>query len=206
MEESATGPAALVSGPAGRIPDLRAPRFISVPRPFVIFHGESTTIYAVVLAWSAGALAALSACWWATVVVPMDLPRTMLLAVVAGDLAVGFMIGLSSSTSAYYHANRRVLWTVLALNVAPPAALWFLFPIGGEFWPTLGAYALGGAFLLQKIENGELRRMIAAFLILIASGETIAGAGIPGEAQFLAVVYLLKILFSFSLRHGQPSA
>lgn len=176
-------------------------RSVTIRWPLVLLHGEKTTIAGLLFPWTAGGLAAASAFWWATVVVPMDLLRTIVLAVTAGDIATGFMTGLTSGTSRYYHANRRILWTVLALNVAPPAALWWLFPIGGEFWPTLCVYTLVGAVLIQAVKNAELQRLVAGLFLLVGSGETIAGAGIPGEAQFLSVAYMFKILFSFSLPH-----
>lgn len=163
--------------------------------------GEAATVPALFMVCSAGAIGFVFSFWYGSVVYSFDSLRLVILSFIGADLASGSIANLSSGTNLYYRFRPFSRLVFLFLNASLPAGLLFLFPEGGIFWIALYAFASGVSFIVLWIRSVELQRMVAGLALAVGCAEILSMAGIYGYAQFLAFLFLFKIVYAFSVRH-----
>lgn len=175
---------------------------LSVPRILHELHGEETNIAEIILIYGIAVIAPLVV-FFALRPVFSDLAvwKQIILFVILADLAGGVIANLTYGTTAYYEKKqwRKVLFIIL--HIAHPAGIWLL--TGAQF-PFL-VYSAGFTILFSFITAflfWQPRQQFAGFafaVIGIALGFIIFS--VPPYFRIASILYMLKLLYSFSVDH-----
>lgn len=178
-------------------------REVAVPRILRELHGTRPKIREILATWTAAILAmAVVVVGEQSAVWSPDLWRTIVVAIVAGDVAGGIVANFSRSTNAYYAVRPRMRLIFLALHVVQPLAMWIASggPLGP--WIMVAAITLGGA-LFVEVAPEEGQELTAALIVAVGTIAvamvTAFAAHIPVTLAWFAPLYMVKLVLAFAV-------
>jgi hypothetical protein len=175
---------------------------LKVPNLFRIFHGQETNIAELLLIYGI-AIAAPVIVYFTTRSVLPELPWwiTLLLFVIVADLAGGIIANLTYGATAFYEKRQWRKAVFILLHAAHPAVIYLLTR---EQLPFL-VYTAGITLLFSFITAFAFRQPRQQFFGFISVCIAVAfGFILFGTAPFYRVVsilYMLKLIYSFSVDH-----
>ena len=176
---------------------------ILVPRGLREIHGESATLFDLLLVYATavvfGVLALVFA--WSRVA---DLPwwKSVLLFLAAADLSGGIVANFSVPTDRWYAERPALRWGFIFIHVIHPAVLYFIFGGPPAWWAFLYVYTVAAASIVNVIAERSRQETAAAGLLLLGIVITLPlGLDMPFLAWF-APVYMIKLISAFAVRRS----
>ena len=182
---------------------------IRIPGPLRLIHGETATLFDVLLVYVVGLVFGLLALVFAsTRVGALPAWKAALLFVLAADVSGGAMAGFTAGTDAYYGNRPGLLWGFIFIHFIEPGLLFLLFDGRIAYWVFLYAFTVAAASLVNIIPGRARQQGAAAALVVIGIVILLPiGLSTPFLAWF-GPVYMLKLILGFSVRrsaqHGEP--
>ncbi len=132
----------------------------------------------------------------------MELPwwRSLLAFLLCFDVAAGSVANFTRGTSDYYAQRPRHRWIFIAIHVHLPALAWLL---SVYLWPAIAAwaYTIMGAAIVNWLHGHSQQVFVAAVLWVLGLALVIGFGGFPPPFLIIAVLFLTKVLYAFSVDH-----
>ena len=176
-------------------------REIGIPGPLRLLHGETSTVFDLLLVYAVGAAAGVLALVFAqSRVAGMEWWKALLLFAVAVDICGGAVACFTSGTARYYESRPRLRWAFIVGHILEPGLLFVLF--GGRFayWAFLYVFTAAAASLVNIVEDGHRRVVLAAGLVALGIMVLLpVGLATPYLVWF-GPVYMIKLILAFAAR------
>ncbi|MGO9308069.1 MAG: hypothetical protein ACLQDL_03485 [Spirochaetia bacterium] len=174
---------------------------VRIPGPLRLIHGETATLFDVLLVYAVGIVFGLLALLFAfTRVEALPAWKALLLFVLAADVSGGAMAGFTAGTDAYYGSRPGLRWGFIFLHFIQPGLLFLLFAGKVAYWIFLYAFTVAAAALVNIIPGQARQQGAAAALVVIGIVILLPiGLSTPFLAWF-APVYMLKLILGFAVR------
>jgi hypothetical protein len=173
---------------------------VKVPGPFRLIHGETATLFDVLLVYVVGLVFGLLALTFAsTRVETLPIWKAALLFVIAADISGGATASFTVGTDAFYGSRPGLRWGFIFFHLLQPGLLFLLF--GGKivYWIFLCAFTIAAASMVN-IMRGRARQQAAATALLLIGIVILLPIWL--SIQFLAwfgPVYMLKLILGFAV-------
>ena len=179
---------------------------IPIPRSLHEVFGEEQTIAEIVLTLVfgfglAGVLFILFPEMWAG----LPLWRSILVFLLVADIFSGAVANFTRGTNRYYAARDKLRLVFIAIHIHLPVVAWLL---GLDLtWPlVLWGYTIAGAFIVNACARDSNRlsdRQPFIGGIILAAGIALAvlGAETPTYFLLIALLFMLKVIYSFAVDH-----
>ena len=177
---------------------------VRIPGPFRLIHGETATLFDVLLVYVVGIVFGLLALLFAfTRVEALPVWKAALLFVLAADVSGGVVAGFTAGTDAYYGSRPGLLWGFIFMHFIEPGLLFLLFDGKVAYWIFLYAFTVAAASLVTIIP-GRARQQGAATALVVIGIVILLPIGL--STPFLAwfgPVYMLKLILGFAVRRSE---
>ena len=176
---------------------IRIPGFL---RPI---HGDTATVFDVLLVYIVGAVFGVLALVFAsTRVEALPAWKAVVLLVLAADVSGGTVACFSPGRGAYYEARPGLRRVFVFVHFIQPGLLYLLFDGRLAYWLFLYVYAVAAASLVSIIPGRTRQEGSAAALVVIGIVILLPiGLSTPFLAWF-GPVYLLKLILGFGVRRS----
>ncbi|MFC4735173.1 hypothetical protein ACFO4L_01125 [Bacillus daqingensis] len=127
----------------------------------------------------------------------LTLVKQLVLFVLIIDIAGGVVANVTPGTNRFYEASTRRRWVFIAIHVQPIILAWALelpLMIGIGIW----AFTTASAVLLNVV-RGQQEQPLVAFALAGIGFVLIAFSGIAPLAAGIFLLYVCKVLISFSI-------
>lgn len=180
--------------------EVRIPGFL---RPI---HGETSTVFDILLVYVVGAVFGVLALVFAyTRVASLPLWKAALLFVLAADVSGGTVACFSAGLAAFYSDRPGLRWGFIFIHFIEPGLLFLLFDGRLAYWLFLYAYTAAAASLVNIIPVRARREGTAAALVVVGIVVLLPiGLSMPFLAWF-APVYMLKLILGFGVRRTRQA-
>ena len=107
-------------------------REIEIPGPLRLLHGETSTVFDLILVYAVGAAAGVLALVFAqSRVASMEWWKAILLFVVAMDVSGGAVACFTPGTALYYESRPRLRWVFIFVHFVEPGLLFVMAAVVG---------------------------------------------------------------------------
>ncbi len=177
---------------------------VTIPRPLRVIHGESATLFHVLLVYAVGVLFGVLALVFAfSRVEALPWWKAALLFLVAADVSGGVVAFFTPGTGAYYAGRPGLRWGFLFIHFVQPGLLCLLFGGRLAYWGFLYVFTMAAASLVNVIRGRDRQEPAAAALLVIGIVVLLpTGLATPFLAWF-APVYMLKLILVFAVRRAR---
>ena len=178
-------------------------REIVIPGPLRPLHGETSTVFDLLLVYGVGVAAGILALVFAhSRVASMEWWKSLLLFLVAVDVCGGAVACFSPSTALYYEDRPRLRWIFIFIHFVEPAILFVLFDGRIAYWLFLYVFTVAAASLLNIIPDRRRRGVLAAGLVTLGIMILLpVGLATPFLVWF-GPVYMIKLILAFAVRRS----
>ncbi|QCI67257.1 hypothetical protein [Phreatobacter stygius] len=179
---------------------------VAIPRHLHDVLGESQTVFELVaiLAFGVGATVALAlACPEAMQGLPLwrSLPALALVL----DIAAGCAANFTRATNDFYATRPRNRWIFIAVHghVVVVALL-----VGADLQAAVAVwlYTIAAAALVNALNASRLQTFVAGLLLALGLGAIPVWPGLSPFMQVVAILFMLKVVFSFAVDHYRSAA
>jgi hypothetical protein len=176
-------------------------REIRIPGPLRELHGETSTVFDLILVYAVGVAAGVLALVFAqSRMTGMEWWKAVLLFVVAVDVCGGAVACFTPGTALYYESRPRLRWVFIFVHFVEPGLLFVLF--GGRFayWAFLYVFTAAAASLVNVVQDQHRRGVLAAGLLALGIMILLpVGIATPFLVWF-GPVYMIKLILAFAAR------
>jgi hypothetical protein len=120
------------------------------------------------------------------------------------DIVAGCVANFTRSTSNHYAARHqeRLVFIALHLHVLVVAGL-----LGIGFWHAflVWGYTTGGALVVNALKGHRFQLFTAGSLLVAGIALAVLGIAVPSYFLVISLLFMLKVLFSFSVDHYHPA-
>ncbi|MGM0689866.1 MAG: hypothetical protein ACQESO_09835 [Bacillota bacterium] len=175
---------------------------ITVPKYLYELFGRETTVLEMLAIFATASVVT-------TILIGLDfayfkemgLIKSVILAILIFDITAGVIANLTEGTNDYYaqQAVKRNIFIII--HIQPLLFSWFL---GNYLIESLFAwlYAVTASLLINSlVENPFQRTIAAASLVLGIAILLVINRGMPTFLLAMLVLYMIKLIYSFSVNH-----
>jgi len=178
-------------------------REIAIPGPLRFLHGESATVFDLLLVYAVGIASGILALVFAqSRVAAMEWWKALLLFLVALDVCGGAVACFTTGTTRYYEDRPQLRWVFIFVHFVEPAILFALFDGRLGYWIFLYVFTAAAAALVNVIAEPRRREVVAG--VCVALGIMIllpVGVATPFLVWF-GPVYMIKLIIAFAARRS----
>lgn len=121
------------------------------------------------------------------------------------DISGGVVANLSEGTNNYYNARPKARWLFIAIHIQP---LILAFVMESPIYVALAVwlYTLISASIINSLRTMVYHRLLAGALLAMAIiGYVLSGVSLPMPITLIYILYMIKVIYSFSVDHtGTP--
>lgn len=130
----------------------------------------------------------------------LPLWQTSLAYLLTLDIAAGCVANFTRSTNNHYAARSRERLVFIAVHVH---ILLLAGLLGIELWPAIlvWAYTIVGTLVVNTLKGNRFQMFVAGTLLALGVMLTVLGTAVPKYFLVIALLFMLKVLFSFAVDH-----
>jgi hypothetical protein len=121
------------------------------------------------------------------------------------DISGGVVANLSEGTNNYYNARPKARWLFIAIHIQP---LLLAFVLESPIYVALAVwlYTLISASIINHLRAMVYHRLLASTLLATAIiVYMLSGVSLPIPITLIYILYMMKVIYSFSVDHtGTP--
>jgi hypothetical protein len=176
-------------------------REIAIPGPLRLLHGESATVFDLLLVYAVGIASGVLALVFAqSRVAALEWWKGLLLFLVALDVCGGAVACFTSSTARYYEERAQLCWVFIFIHFVEPGILFLLFDGRLGYWIFLYVFTAAAASLVNVITNPGRRQVVAVGCVALGIMILLpVGVATPFLVWF-GPVYMIKLILAFAAR------
>ena len=175
---------------------------LKVPKFLHELHGEQTNIAELLLIYGFAVIGPVilyfttrtglpELAWW----------RTLLLFVIAADLSGGIIANLTYGTTAFYEKRQWRKAVFILAHAAHPAVLFLLTREQLPFWVYTGGITLFFSFLTAFAFRQPRQQFFGFIAVCISVAFGFILFGTTPFYRTVSILYMLKLIYSFSVDH-----
>jgi hypothetical protein len=177
--------------------EVRIPGFL---RPV---HGETSTVFDILLVYVVGAVFGVLALVFAsTRVESLPFWKAAILFVLAADVSGGTVACFTPGMDAYYGSRPGLRWGFIFIHFIKPGLLYLLFDGRLAYWVFLYAFTTAAASLVNIIPGRARQERAAAALVVIGIVILLPIALATPFLAWFGPVYMLKLILGFGVRRS----
>lgn len=131
-----------------------------------------------------------------------DLPiwRSILAYLLILDIAAGCVANFTRGTNNYYAVRPKERWIFIAIHVH---LLLIAALLGTGFWHALivWGYTIAGALAVNALHGSRIQLFTAGSLLVAGMAVAVLSVQVPNYFLLISLLFMLKVLFSFTVDH-----
>jgi hypothetical protein len=173
---------------------------VRIPGPLRLVHGETATLFDVLLVYTTAiAFGLLTIVFAFTRVEALHPWKAVLLFLLAADVSGGATAVFTEGTDAYYCVRPRLRWGFIFIHFFQPLLMLLLFDGKVAHWVFLYVFTVASASLVNSVPGRTHQQGVAVALFIIGIAILLPIALSSPLLAWFGPVYMLKLILGFSV-------